>query len=53
MHGYFTTTLEKDQKIDHSSSKSWTKCQKLKSHFEGYIPAIQKPEILTKFRAKK
>ena len=25
MHGYFNRTIEKDQKIDHKTSKSWTK----------------------------
>ena len=35
MHGYFNRTIEKDEKIDHNNSKSWTKTRKLTSHFEG------------------
>ena len=41
IYGCFTKTLEKDQRIDHSSSKSWSKNQKFTSHFEGYISAMQ------------
>ena len=44
MHGYFSRTIERDQKIDHKTSKSWTKDRKLTSHFEGYIAAIQEQE---------
>ena len=53
MHGYFNRTIEKDQKIDHKTSKSWTKNRKLTSHFEGYIAAIQEQEIPTKYLIKK
>ena len=48
MHGYFNRIIEKDRKIDHTKSKSWTKNRKLTSHFEGYIAAIQDQEIPTK-----
>ena len=41
IYGCFTKTLEKDQRIDHSSSKSWSKNQKFTSHFEGYISAME------------
>ena len=41
MDGDFNRTIEKDQKIDHKTSKSWTKNQKLTSLFESYISAIQ------------
>ena len=50
MHGYFTRILEKDQRIDHNSSNSWIKNQKLTSHFEGYISAIQ--DVFDNKRAK-
>ena len=53
MHGYFNRTIEKDQKIDHKTSKSWTKNRKLTSHFEGYIAAIQEQEIPTKYLINK
>ena len=53
MHGYCNRTIEKDQKIDHKTSKSWTKNGKLTSHFEGYIAAIQEQEIPTKYLIKK
>ena len=53
MHGYFNRTIEKDQKIDHKTSKSWTKNQKLTPHFEVYIAAIQEQEILTKYLINK
>ena len=52
MHGYFNRTIEKDQKIDHTTSKSWTKNRKLTSHFEGYIADIQEQEIETKYLIK-
>ena len=53
MHGYFNRTIEKDQKIDHKASKSWTKNRKLTSHFEGYVAAIQEQEIPTKYLINK
>ena len=53
MHGYFNRTIERDQKIDHKTSKSWTKDRKLTSHFEGYIAAIQEQEIPTKYLINK
>ena len=49
MHGYFTRTLETDQRIDHSSSKSWTKNGKLTSHFKEDISPIQEQEIQQSF----
>lgn len=45
----YTRTLEKDQRIDHNSSKSWTRKPKLTSHFERYISDLQEQEIPTKF----
>ena len=45
MHDYFNRTIEKEQKIDHKTSKSWTKSRKLTFHFEGYIAAILEQEI--------
>ena len=53
MHGYFNRTIEKDGKIDHNNSKSWTKNRKLTFHFEGYIAAIQDQEIPTKYLLNK
>ena len=53
MDGDFNRTIEKDQKIDHKTSKSWTKNGKLTSHFEGYIAAIQEQEIPTKYLINK
>ena len=53
MHGYFTRTLGKDLRIDHSSSKSWTKNEKLGSHFERCISAIQEQEIPIKVSMNK
>ena len=53
MHGYFNRIIEKDRKIDHTKSKSWTKNRKLTSHFEGYIAAIQDQEIPTKYLLNK
>ena len=53
MYGYFNRTIEKDGKIDHNNSKSWTKKRKLTSHFEGYIAAIQGQEIPTKYLLNK
>ena len=51
--GYFNRIIEKDEKIYHKTSKSWTKNQKLTSHFEGHIAAIQEQEILTKYLINK
>ena len=53
MHGYFNRIIEKDEKIYHKTSKSWTKNQKMTSHFEGHIAAIQEQEILTKYLINK
>ena len=53
MHGYFNRTIEKDQKIDHKTSKSCTKNQKLTSLFESYIAAIQEQEIPIKYLINK
>ena len=53
MLSYFNRTIEKDQKIDHKTSKSWTKNWKLTSHFEGYITAIQEQEVPTKYLINK
>ena len=53
MHGCFKRTIEKDGKIYHNNSKSWTKTRKLTSHFEGYIAAIQDQEIPTKYLLNK
>ena len=53
MHGYFNRTNEKDQKIDHKTSKLWAKNRKLTSHFQGYIAAIQEQEIPTKYLINK
>ena len=53
MHGYFNRIIEKDRKIDHTKSKSWTKNRKLTSHFEGYIAAIQDQEIPSKYLLNK
>ena len=53
MHGCFNRTIEKDQKIDHKTSKSWTKNRKLTSQFVSYIAAIQEQEILTKYLINK
>ena len=53
MHGYFNRTIEKDQKIDHKPSKSWTKNRKLTSHFQDYIAAIQEKEIPAKYLINK
>ena len=53
MHGYFNRTIEKDGKLDHNNSKSWTKIRKLTSHFEGYIAEIQDQEIPTKYLLNK
>ena len=53
MHGYFNSPIKKYQKIGHKASKSWAKNQKLISHFEGYIVAIQEQEIPTKYLINK
>ena len=53
MYGYFNRTIEKGQKMDHKTSKSCTKNQKLTSHFEGYIAAIQEQIIPTKYLINK
>ena len=53
LHGYFNGTIEKDQKIDQKTSKSWTKIRKLTSHFEGYIATIKEQEIPAKYLIKK
>ena len=53
MHGYFNRTIEKDGKLDHNNSKSWTKNRKLTSYFEGYIAAIKDQEIPTKYLLNK
>ena len=53
MHGYFNRAIEKDEKIDHNNSKSWTKKRKLTSHFKGYIAEIQDQEIPTKYLLNK
>ena len=34
MHGYFNRTIEKDGKIDHNNSKSWTKKPKIDIPFQ-------------------
>ena len=53
MHGYINRIIEKDGKIDHNNSKSWTINRKLTSHFEGYIAAIQDQKIPTKYLLNK
>ena len=42
-----TEHLKNYDSINHNSIKSWTKNQKLASHFEGYISPIQEQEIPT------
>ena len=53
MQGHFNRAIEKDGKIDHNNSKSWTKNRKLTSHFEDYIAATQDQEIPTKYLLNK
>ena len=53
MDGDFNRTIEKDQKIDHKTSKSWIKNRKLTSHVEVCIAALQEQEIPTKYLINK
>ena len=53
MHGYFNRTIKKGQKLDHKTSKSWTKNRKLTSHFERYVASIQEQKIPTKYLINK
>ena len=47
MHGYIS---KNDPKIDHKTSKSWTRNKDLSSEFEAYAFAIKDQEIAAKYR---
>ena len=46
-HGYFQTQTESDDEINKTKSNAWLE-QKLTSHMEGYICAIQEQELRTR-----
>ena len=49
MHGYIAKSIENDPKIDHKTSKSWTRNKDMSSEFEAYPFAIKDLEIATKY----
>ena len=49
MHGYIATSIENDPKIDHKTSKSWTRNKDMSSEFEAYAFAIKDQEISKKY----
>ena len=49
MHGYIAKSIENDPKIDHKTSKSWTRNKDMSSEFEAYAFAIKDQEIATKY----
>ena len=51
-HGYFQTQTESDNEINKTKSNAWLK-QKLTSHMEGYICAIQEQELKTREALKR
>ena len=51
-HGYFQTQTESDDEINKTKSNAWLK-QKLTSHMEGYICAIQEQELKTREALKR
>ena len=51
-HGYFQTQTESDDEINKTKSIAWLK-QKLSSHMEGYICAIQEQELKTREALKR
>ena len=51
-HGYFQTQTESDDEINKTKSNAWLK-QKLTSHMEGYICAIQEQELRTRQALKR
>ena len=51
-HGYFQTQTESDDEINKTKSNAWLK-QKLTSHMEGYICAIQEQELKTRDALKR
>ena len=53
MHGYIAKSIESDPKIDHKTSKSWTRNKDMSSEFEAYAFAIKGQEIATKYKKAK
>ena len=51
-HGYFQTQTESDDEINKTKSNAWLK-EKLTSHMEGYICAIQEQELKTREALKR
>ena len=49
MHGYVAKSIENDPKIDHKTSKLWTRNRDMSSEFEAYAFAIKDQEIATKY----
>ena len=49
MHGYFQKKLQQDENIDIKGSQLRLCTKQMKSHFEGYLEAIQDQEIATKY----
>ena len=49
MHGYIAKSIENDPKIDHETSKSWTRKKDLSSEFEAYGFAIKDQKIAMKY----
>ena len=49
MHGYIAKSIENDPKIDHKTSKSWTRNKDMSSEFEAYAFAVKDEDISTKY----
>ena len=53
MHVYIAKSIENDPKIDHETSKSWTRNKDMSSEFEAYAFAIKDQEVVYFINAKR